>query len=100
MSPLLEVEGVAKSFPGVRALDGVTFHLDRGEVCSLAGENGAGKSTLLAVLGGALPPDRGSVRLEGVERRRFHPREALADGISIIAAAASTTASPARARKK
>lgn len=80
---LLEVHDVAKSFPGVRALDGVTFHLDRGEVCSIAGENGAGKSTLLAVLGGALTPDSGSVVLDGVARGEYSPRDALADGLVI-----------------
>lgn len=80
---LLEVRDVAKSFPGVRALDGVTFQLDRGEVCSIAGENGAGKSTLLAILGGALTPDSGTVALDGVVRDQYHPRAALADGIVI-----------------
>jgi len=80
---LLDVRDVAKSFPGVRALDGVTFHLDRGEVCSIAGENGAGKSTLLAILGGALTPDRGVVALQGSVRHEYNPRTALADGVVI-----------------
>src|SRR4051812_14012560 len=80
---LLEVNEVTKSFPGVRALHGVTFHLDRGEVCSIAGENGAGKSTLLAVLGGALTPDSGSVFLDGEVRRAYNPRDALAEGLVI-----------------
>jgi len=80
---LLEVNKVAKSFPGVRALDGVTFRLDRGEVCSIAGENGAGKSTLLAILGGALTPDSGSVIVDGVVRHTYNPRDALAGGLVI-----------------
>ncbi|WP_295790846.1 sugar ABC transporter ATP-binding protein [uncultured Microbacterium sp.] len=83
MNALLEVDDVAKSFPGVRALDGVTFRLDAGEICTLAGENGAGKSTLLAILGGALTPDRGSITIDGVRRAEFSPRRALADGVVI-----------------
>jgi ribose transport system ATP-binding protein len=57
--PLLEVRGIVKSFPGVRALNGVSFTLEAGEVRTLAGENGAGKSTLLAILGGSLRTDAG-----------------------------------------
>lgn len=80
---LIEVLDISKSFPGVRALDGVTFHLDRGEVCSIAGENGAGKSTLLAILGGALAPDSGSLVLEGVVRHEYSPGAAMAGGLMI-----------------
>jgi ABC-type sugar transport system ATPase subunit len=69
MTPvLLEIRDVAKSFPGVRALDNVSFTLRHGEVLTLAGENGAGKSTLLGILGGSLTPDNGSVSVEGVRR--------------------------------
>ncbi|WP_423183378.1 sugar ABC transporter ATP-binding protein [Arthrobacter sp. NyZ413] len=80
---LLEIRNVAKSFPGVRALDDVSFHLDRGEVLTLAGENGAGKSTLLGILGGSLTPDHGSVTVEGARRGEYTPRRALADGVVI-----------------
>jgi len=52
-SPLLEMRGVVKSFPGVRALRGVNLRLQAGEVLALLGENGAGKSTLIKILGGA-----------------------------------------------
>jgi ABC-type sugar transport system ATPase subunit len=80
---LLEISNVAKSFPGVRALDDVSFHLNRGEVLTLAGENGAGKSTLLGILGGSLAPDHGSVTVDGVRRSEYSPRRALADGVVI-----------------
>ncbi|MDQ0620517.1 ATP-binding cassette domain-containing protein [Arthrobacter globiformis] len=82
-APLLELKNIAKSFPGVRALADVSFTLERGEICTLAGENGAGKSTLLAILGGSLLPDQGSVIIDGVRREHFSPRQALADGVRI-----------------
>jgi ribose transport system ATP-binding protein len=81
--PLLEISHVAKSFPGVRALDDVSFTLRHGEVLTLAGENGAGKSTLLGILGGSLAPDEGSVTVDGVRREEYSPRRALAEGVMI-----------------
>ena len=81
--PLLEISNVAKSFPGVRALDDVSFTLRHGEVLTLAGENGAGKSTLLGILGGSLAPDNGSVSVDGVRRDEYSPRQALAEGVMI-----------------
>jgi ribose transport system ATP-binding protein len=77
---LLEIANVAESFPGVLALDDVSFTLRHGEVLTLAGGNGAGKSTLLGILGGSLAPDTGSVTVDGVRRGEYSPRQALAEG--------------------
>jgi len=65
--PLLSVRGLAKSFGGVRAVDGVSFDLAAGEMLALIGPNGAGKTTCFNMVGGQLAPDAGSVRLGGVE---------------------------------
>ncbi len=62
---LLQVRGIGKNFGGVRALDGVDFDLQRGEVHVLFGENGAGKSTLINILAGAVDPDEGTILLNG-----------------------------------
>src|SRR4029077_19397388 len=64
---LLQIDGVTKVFPGVRALDKVTFSVLAGEVHGLVGENGAGKSTLMAIAAGALVPEEGRVVIAGVE---------------------------------
>jgi ABC-type sugar transport system ATPase subunit len=82
--PLLRMEGITKSFFGVRVLDGVDFDCRAGEVHALVGENGAGKSTLMKILAGAYQADAGRVLLDGREVRFGHPREAQAWGISII----------------
>jgi ribose transport system ATP-binding protein len=76
--------GITKRFPGVLALDGVDFHMGRGEVVAVIGENGAGKSTLMKVLGGVYQADAGEVRIEGraVEIRSVH--EAIRRGIALI----------------
>ncbi len=62
---LLEMRGIAKSFPGVRALDRVSFSVGPGEVVGLMGENGAGKSTLVKILAGVYNADAGEILFEG-----------------------------------
>jgi branched-chain amino acid transport system ATP-binding protein len=63
--PLLVVRGLVKRFGGFRALDGVSFHIDGGEVLGLVGPNGSGKTTCINVISGLYPPDGGEVRFEG-----------------------------------
>ncbi|SFQ10852.1 ribose transport system ATP-binding protein [Amycolatopsis arida] len=84
IQPLLEVEGVAKSFPGVRALRDMRLELRSGEVLALVGENGAGKSTLMKLLSGISTADAGTFTLDGAPYRPAGPRHALELGISII----------------
>jgi len=82
--PLLQMTGITKDFPGVRALDSVDFVLHRGEVHTIMGENGAGKSTLIKVLTGVYPKDSGSIELDG---KTIQPKSTLAAqalGISTV----------------
>ena len=81
---LLFATGLAKSYPGVRALDGVDFELQPGEVHALLGENGAGKSTLIKILGGAVVPDRGEARLDGTPLPLGDPLAVRRRGINIV----------------
>jgi inositol transport system ATP-binding protein len=81
---LLAVENVRKAFPGVVALDDVSFHLKRGTVHALMGENGAGKSTLMKIIAGIYRPDHGSFRLSGREVHLDSPLHALELGIAMI----------------
>ncbi|MFI2486620.1 sugar ABC transporter ATP-binding protein [Promicromonospora kroppenstedtii] len=81
---LLRATGISKSFPGVRALDGVHLDLRPGEVLALVGENGAGKSTLLKLLSGIYQPDAGTMELDGAPMSPAGPRQANELGISVI----------------
>ena len=71
--PLLELRGIGKQFPGVRALDGVDLQLNANEVHMLVGENGAGKSSLIKVLYGAYHADSGSIRTRESRSRSVLP---------------------------
>lgn len=81
---LLEVRGVSKGFPGVKALDGVDFDVRQGKAVALIGENGAGKSTLMKVLSGVYKPDSGRMRLEGEEYSPAGPRDAAERGVVLV----------------
>lgn len=82
--PLLELTGISKSFPGVKALQGVQFSLYPGEVLVLVGENGAGKSTLMKILSGIYTKDEGTIKYNGKEVDISGPAVAKEMGISII----------------
>ena len=80
----LEFKDISKSFPGVKALDGVSFYAESGKVLALMGENGAGKSTLLKAMSGDHKPDTGSIILDGEEMNFASPNDAIKKGISVI----------------
>ena len=81
---LLEMKGITKRFPGVKALDGAQLTVRRGEVHALVGENGAGKSTLMKLLLGIHTPDEGSIVWKGSEVKFHSPHDAISHGISMI----------------
>ncbi len=85
-SYVLEMKGITKEFPGVRALDNVTFSVRKGEIHALCGENGAGKSTLMKVLSGVYPYGSydGKIYIEGKEVRFRNIKESQEAGIAII----------------
>src|SRR5215212_10828545 len=81
---LLEMHGIVKTFPGVRALDGVDLDVRPGEVHCLLGQNGAGKSTLIKVLAGAHQPDEGRISWRGEQVALANPQAAMSLGIATI----------------
>ena len=80
----LKMQGISKAFPGVQALNDVSFELRAGEIHSLVGENGAGKSTLIKILGGVYAADSGSIEIGGKETKITTPIEAIRLGVGII----------------
>ena len=83
-SMLLQMESINKSFPGVQALKNVSLNLGYGKVLGLVGENGAGKSTLMKILGGAISPNSGLIKIDGKNKKILNPQLAQKNGISII----------------
>jgi galactofuranose transport system ATP-binding protein len=82
--PLLVMEGIEKTFPGVVALNGASLHVDPAEVHAIIGQNGAGKSTLIKILNGAYRRDTGTIVLEGKPVDFHNPQEAQLAGVSTI----------------
>ena len=83
-TPIIELRDIGKQFPGVRALDAVSFDVLPGEVHALLGENGAGKSTLIKIMTGAYTPDQGSILMEGKPVTIGGPRHAQELGVAAI----------------
>nr|WP_281819355.1 galactose/methyl galactoside ABC transporter ATP-binding protein MglA [Vallitalea longa] len=81
---VLEMKGITKEFPGVKALDNVDFALKEGTVHALMGENGAGKSTLMKCLFGIFIKDSGLIKVSGKEINYKNPKEALENGVSMV----------------
>jgi simple sugar transport system ATP-binding protein len=84
MTPLLTISGVSKAFPGVKALDNVSFDVRPGEIMALLGENGAGKSTIIKVLTGVYKRDSGSVTLDGQAINPQNTADAQSIGIGTV----------------
>ena len=84
MGQILEMKNITKEFPGVKALNDVSFLLDRGSVHALVGENGAGKSTLMKVLFGIYSKDQGTIILDDKEVNFQSPRQALNNGVAMV----------------
>ena len=84
MEEVLRTENISKNFPGVKAVDNVSFSLQKGEILALIGENGAGKSTLSQILGGVYKPDEGQFFLERQPVVFLSPDDAIEQGISMV----------------
>lgn len=84
MIPVLSMQGISKTYPGVTALNGVSFSVLAGEVVGLIGENGAGKSTLMKILGGVVAPSAGTVTIDGVSFSRLTVSQSQAAGIAFV----------------
>src|SRR5437764_6202542 len=80
----LEMRNITKTYPGVRALEDVSYDVRPGEIHALVGENGAGKSTLMKILAGAQPKDSGDILINGETVHIDSPQKAMDLGVSII----------------
>ena len=81
-APRLELVGISKQYPAVKANDGVDLRVGAGEIHAVLGENGAGKSTLMKIIYGAVQPDEGEMRWNGQPVAVRNPQEARALGIA------------------
>ena len=81
---VLTLSGIGKSFPGVRALNNVSFDVYEGEVHALMGENGAGKSTLMKIIAGLYTCDEGTMELDGRKVEFANALDAIQNGISMV----------------
>lgn len=79
-----KADGITKYFPGVKALDNVSFELYPGEVFAIVGENGAGKSTFINIMSGVLQPDSGTLEMDGKKINYSCPRDAFDSGICVV----------------
>ena len=80
----LRIKNISKTFPGVKALDDVSFDIKKGELHALCGENGAGKSTLIKILSAVYATDTGSIELNGKPMKAKTPLETQQLGISVV----------------
>ncbi len=83
-SEVLRFESITREFPGVKALDDVSFSVNQGEVFALLGANGAGKSTLMNILGGNIPPSSGKIYIDSEEKSFSSPQDSLNAGIGFV----------------
>lgn len=84
MKEVLRVENITVTYPGVKAVDHVSFSLNQGEVLALLGENGAGKSTLTKVICGAIKPDEGQIFIDGELQKFDSPSSAMKKGVGMV----------------
>ena len=84
MAKVLEIKNITKTYPGVIALDNVSFDVEKGEILALIGENGAGKSTVIKSISGAIAPDSGTIVIDGKEYDRLTPSQAKGAGIGVV----------------
>jgi general nucleoside transport system ATP-binding protein len=84
MTPVLELSGITKRFPGVLANDHINLTLEEGEIHALLGENGAGKTTLMNILYGLYQPDEGEISVRGKPIKVYSPSDAIASGIGMV----------------
>ena len=81
---LLQLNGISKSFPGVKANENISFEINSGEIHALLGENGAGKSTLVKMIYGLMQPDSGNMKLGSENFRPSEPSKARQSGIAMV----------------